>query len=154
MLLLTFVELMQCIKQRCWYDDDPVSTLPGLRVATKDSRDDVVTLKGLGSMSKGQLFKTAEKLGVCKENSDVRTPASTNEEAKSNLLMWHPIYPQEISNSSKVNQQLLVFLYLTTIIHLMMSLKSIVHISPSPKENHGLPSFTIARNCFTQKSFA
>ncbi|CCG24380.1 Slh1 protein [Candida orthopsilosis Co 90-125] len=83
---LTFVELMQCIKQRCWYDDDPVSTLPGLRVATKDSRDDVVTLKGLGSMSKGQLFKTAEKLGVCKENSDVRTPASTNEEAKKQFV--------------------------------------------------------------------
>lgn len=29
---LTLIRLMQCIKQACWFDDDPISTLPGMRL--------------------------------------------------------------------------------------------------------------------------
>lgn len=61
--VLTLVKLMQCIKQRLWYDEDPVAALPGLSVQTlwKLSRID---LKTIGSYNKGQLYKLAEKLGV------------------------------------------------------------------------------------------
>ena len=85
--VLTFVQLMQCIKQRCWYDDDPVSTLPGLSLTVKDPEvENGVTLKKLGSMNKGHLFQTAEKLGVCKEKTDARTLAATNEEARKQFV--------------------------------------------------------------------
>lgn len=30
--VLTLIRLMQCLKQACWFDDDPVSTLPGMEL--------------------------------------------------------------------------------------------------------------------------
>lgn len=61
-VVLTFIQLMQCIKQRIWYDDDPVTALPGLRVHGMGHLQ--ITLSALGSYSSGRLVQTADRLGV------------------------------------------------------------------------------------------
>lgn len=65
-VVMSFIQLMQCIKQRYWYDDDPVSALPGLKLISEGKTNQ--TLKQLGSMKPGQLFGLAKKLGVKGEN--------------------------------------------------------------------------------------
>ncbi|KAK6462530.1 DNA-directed DNA polymerase [Scheffersomyces coipomensis] len=60
---LVFISLMQCIKQRYWYDDDPVSAMPGLELWKKEDKNKI-DLKELGAMNRGKLFKTAESLGI------------------------------------------------------------------------------------------
>ena len=65
-VVMSFIQLMQCIKQRYWYDDDPVSALPGLKLISEGKTKQ--TLKQLGSMKPGQLFGFAKKLGVKGEN--------------------------------------------------------------------------------------
>lgn len=61
-VVLTFVKLMQCIKQRIWYDEDPVTALPGIQVLKR--KDNALDLKKVGTSNKGYLYKLAEKLGV------------------------------------------------------------------------------------------
>ncbi|KAK6456949.1 DNA-directed DNA polymerase [Scheffersomyces xylosifermentans] len=72
--VLTFIELMQCIKQRYWYDDDPVSALPGLKLfpLSESSKSD---LEAVGNMNTGRLFKFAETLGV---RGNLSGPESNN----------------------------------------------------------------------------
>ncbi|WLF81011.1 hydrophobin [Lodderomyces elongisporus] len=63
--VLCFIQLMQCLKQKCWYDDDPVTTLPGLTLTPRKSKKSgQVTLKDLGHMSRGKLFQYAERMGL------------------------------------------------------------------------------------------
>lgn len=80
---LTFIKLIRCIKQACWFDDDPVSTLPGLKLRElpkseeqdhetnseeKDNKgknkEQFTTIGDLGHMNLKQLEKIATKLGV------------------------------------------------------------------------------------------
>lgn len=60
-VVLNFIDLMQCIKQRLWYDENPVTALPGL--AGKVISDNV-TLQSLALLGHGALYKFAEKHGV------------------------------------------------------------------------------------------
>lgn len=60
-VVLTFIELMQSIKQRLWYDQNAVSALPGLEGKTVEES---LTLNDLGSYPPGKLYKLAEKLKV------------------------------------------------------------------------------------------
>lgn len=60
--VLTFVELMQCVKQRYWYDDDPVSALPGLTL--KKRSENSINLKSVGKMGNAKLIQLGERLGV------------------------------------------------------------------------------------------
>lgn len=61
-VVMTFIELMQSIKQRLWYDVDPVTALPGMEgIKIKDNG---ITLKALGSYNQGKLYKFAEKHGL------------------------------------------------------------------------------------------
>ncbi|CUM54439.1 uncharacterized protein AC631_04380 [Debaryomyces fabryi] len=69
--VLTFIELMQCIKQRYWYDDDPISALPGLNLfklpeVTESSKNNkhVTQLFDIGNMNHGKLLHLASKIGV------------------------------------------------------------------------------------------
>ncbi|ANZ73177.1 BA75_01270T0 [Komagataella pastoris] len=80
---LTLVRVMQCIKQACWFDNGPLSILPGLSPEfvdeeeddgkdldklileeVKDSSENSNELKKLGSMSYNQLQVLANQLGV------------------------------------------------------------------------------------------
>lgn len=61
--VLNFAMLMQCIKQRMWHDQDPVSALPGLSIREK-SPQLPLTLASLGSFNHGQLSNSARDLGV------------------------------------------------------------------------------------------
>lgn len=66
--VLNIIQLMQCIKQRCWYDDDAVYTLPGLKLAKKSDASKL-DLKSIGKMNHGKLQKLAEILEVKGENN-------------------------------------------------------------------------------------
>lgn len=82
---LTLIKLMQCIKQASWFDDDPVTTLPGLslkklpdthpsradetgraplREVYYDGIDSVTTLQQIGLMSSEKLDVYLKKLSV------------------------------------------------------------------------------------------
>lgn len=61
-VVMTFIDLMQSIKQRLWYDVDPVTGLPGMEGIK--SKDNGITLKALGSYNQGKLYKFAEKHGL------------------------------------------------------------------------------------------
>lgn len=85
---LNFIKLMQCIKQGCWFDDDFVTTLPGLKVKKIENfedcfdndgnewrsalQDPAITLKELGSKAKDKkkIFKMMDKLIVSKNKRD------------------------------------------------------------------------------------
>lgn len=60
--VLHFAKLMQCIKQRLWYDEDPVFALPGLSVKPTSGKNP--DLHTLGTSGRGKLKNWAEKLGV------------------------------------------------------------------------------------------
>lgn len=62
-VVLTLIELMQCIKQRIWYDVDPVSALPGINVDSFQKKLNL-NLKVLGSYNTGRLYKIAESLDI------------------------------------------------------------------------------------------
>ncbi|KAI5956342.1 mug81 [Candida jiufengensis] len=66
--VLSFIELMQCIKQRIWYDDDPISALPGLNIVTKQDSPYKLTLNQLGELKTGQLYKFIEKFDIPEQN--------------------------------------------------------------------------------------
>ncbi|KAI3404130.2 mug81 [Candida oxycetoniae] len=63
--VFVLVELMQCLKQRYWYDDDPVSALLGSKLTPKSEIKKLIGLKEVGEMKRGQLFNLAERrMGV------------------------------------------------------------------------------------------
>ncbi|EGW31106.1 DNA-directed DNA polymerase [Spathaspora passalidarum NRRL Y-27907] len=80
-VVLSFVEVMKCIKQRCWYDDDPVSTLPGLTLMPKNEKHKV-DLKAIGEMGMGKLYKFAERIGVNGDNIIADVPVTDEEAVK------------------------------------------------------------------------
>lgn len=59
--VLTFIKLMQCIKQRYWYDDDPVTALPGTTL-TPGNRNPPLT--AIGKMGAGKVNALADSLGA------------------------------------------------------------------------------------------
>lgn len=82
---MCMVKLMQCIKQGCWFDDDFVYTLPGLKVKKLPNNEDAydedgqwksnlkspkINLKTLGGMSRQQLIRIADELKVNKRKRD------------------------------------------------------------------------------------
>lgn len=82
---LSLIKLMQCIKQGCWFDDDFVNTLPGLKIKKLPNNDDAydddgewrssmnspkLNLKTIGKMSKSELNRLADKLRVDKRKRD------------------------------------------------------------------------------------
>ncbi|ODV78726.1 DNA-directed DNA polymerase [Suhomyces tanzawaensis NRRL Y-17324] len=82
--VLTFIELMQCIKQRCWYDDDPITTLPGLDLLPLLDKSKT-TLADLGKFNRGSLTNYAKTLGVNGRAMKGDVP-HTDEEAKKEFL--------------------------------------------------------------------
>lgn len=89
--VLTFIELMQCIKQRYWYDDDPVSALPGLNLfklprVTESSKNNQheTQLSSIGNMNHGKLSHLASKFGV-KGKDDGETIVS-DEDARNEFI--------------------------------------------------------------------
>lgn len=65
-VVLTLITLMRSIKQRMWYDDDPLFTLPGLKLKASESRG--TTLNSLGKMAVGKMYKFADSIGVKGDN--------------------------------------------------------------------------------------
>lgn len=69
---LTLIKVMQCIKQRCWFDDDPISTLPGLELkklpGTHPARQDDDGMVPLREVYYDGIdrYTTLEKLGNTK----------------------------------------------------------------------------------------
>lgn len=82
---LTLIRLMQCIKQACWFDDDPVSTLPGMKLNKLpvshpsrendngmspltmeyfEGQDKLTTLEKLGSIKSDKLEGLMKRLNV------------------------------------------------------------------------------------------
>ncbi|CAK9441616.1 uncharacterized protein LODBEIA_P54840 [Lodderomyces beijingensis] len=75
--VINLIELMQCIKQRYWYDDDPVTALPGLKLSPKNDdkgkkNKKTTSLDELGRMKRGQMFNFAERVGVRGENIELK----------------------------------------------------------------------------------
>ncbi|EGV63827.1 Sec63-domain-containing protein [Yamadazyma tenuis ATCC 10573] len=73
-----FIQLMQSIKQRVWYDNHPVSSLPGCRIIDGDTSK-IPNLEALGTMGKAALAKVGASLSI--ENTpieDVRKYGASN----------------------------------------------------------------------------
>ncbi|KAG7660895.1 mug81 [[Candida] subhashii] len=83
--VMSFVTLMQCIKQRYWYDDDPVSALPGLKLTVKREQERV-DLKAVGEMNMGKLYKFAEKAGISGKNLLESHGVADDENAKKQFV--------------------------------------------------------------------
>lgn len=60
---LRLITLMQCIKQACWDTDDPVTTLPGLKLAERKP-DVMTTLNELGTLKGNKLESMVRRLKV------------------------------------------------------------------------------------------
>lgn len=58
------IGLMQCIKQCCWNDDDPVTTLPGLELKPLSAKHNGFTIDDIGRMNKAHLIRWALKVGL------------------------------------------------------------------------------------------
>lgn len=74
-----FIQLMQCIKQRVWYDYHPVSSLPGCSTMDRETMKNIPSLEELGNMGKTRVLQIAKTLGV--ENvpiEDVRKYGASN----------------------------------------------------------------------------
>lgn len=85
---INFIKVMQCIKQGCWFDDDFVYTLPGLKIKKCDnvneiydldgsewnpviSNNDKITLKSIGNIKKRNEYnKIMDKLRVSKNKRE------------------------------------------------------------------------------------
>ncbi|KAK9464687.1 Sec63 Brl domain-containing protein [Lipomyces arxii] len=62
---LTFIEIMQSIKQSIWFDDNPFTALPGLKVTPMNhSSMEIGSLNNLGSMNRNDMYKLAAYLQV------------------------------------------------------------------------------------------
>ncbi|CAH6721919.1 RQC trigger complex helicase Slh1p [[Candida] jaroonii] len=75
-----FIRLMHCIKQRSWYDDHPISTLPGLSIIPREANSKLPSLEQLGNMGKNKLINIGEKmLGIQNEPIvDIRKYGASN----------------------------------------------------------------------------
>ncbi|KAM9895009.1 hypothetical protein OXX79_008339 [Metschnikowia pulcherrima] len=60
-VVLTLIEIMQCLKQRIWNDDNPLLALPGVDASRIR---DTVDLDSMSAYSSGKLHKLAKHLGV------------------------------------------------------------------------------------------
>lgn len=74
-VVLSFISLMRCIKQRCWFDDNPVTTLPGMKLLSDDtslkslpSHLSSLTLSDLASTSTKKLEMIAYGFNVDNQN--------------------------------------------------------------------------------------
>lgn len=56
--VLQFIQLMRCIKQRCWYDESFSFCLPGISPSAKV---DIPPLEKLGNLTKNKLYSLGEK---------------------------------------------------------------------------------------------
>lgn len=87
--VLTLIELMRCIKQRMWYDDDPISVLPGLKPFKRNLKSKT-DLNTLGKMNIGKMYRFAETVGVKGENipiqSNIESEPFTDEQAKKQFV--------------------------------------------------------------------
>ncbi|CUM62782.1 uncharacterized protein PRCAT00000340001 [Priceomyces carsonii] len=63
--VLTFISLMHCLKQRYWYDDNPVFALPSLKLLNSKTN---LSLETIGKMSVADLILLSKKLGVSSDN--------------------------------------------------------------------------------------
>lgn len=61
--VMMLIKLMQCIKQRIWFDMDPLTALPGLE-PSEQKENTKTTLNDLGEYQTGKRYKIAEKLGL------------------------------------------------------------------------------------------
>lgn len=89
--VLTFIELMQCIKQRYWYDDDPVLALPGLKLEKKTKKS--MSLMLVGKLGHNKLSQLADSLGVTgyeidedQEEEDIPTDVLSTEDMKKEFV--------------------------------------------------------------------
>ena len=75
--VMTIIKVMQCIKQGCWYEDDPVSTLPGLQLTRfKEIKfsdqgqsidlafENKLNLDKVGRMGHGKLWSIAKQYHI------------------------------------------------------------------------------------------
>lgn len=66
-VVLTLIEIMQCLKQRIWYDENPLVSLPGVQASKVK---DTIDLNNLGTFNIGRLHKLAKSLGVDSEGEE------------------------------------------------------------------------------------
>lgn len=104
-----FIQLMQCIKQRIWYDNHPVSSLPGCKLV--DGKTSLPSLEKLGSMGKLKLGKVAETLGI--ENipiEDMRKYGASNLAVDQfiHVASHLPICDMEVSQPSSSTLQVVL----------------------------------------------
>ncbi|CCH60480.1 hypothetical protein TBLA_0C06880 [Henningerozyma blattae CBS 6284] len=80
--VMTIIKVMQCVKQGYWFEDDPVSVLPGCQLTrfedikftpqgyTEDKAkfDNKLTLDKIGRMPHNKLVETANRLNVAQED--------------------------------------------------------------------------------------
>ncbi|ODQ58963.1 hypothetical protein WICANDRAFT_55261 [Wickerhamomyces anomalus NRRL Y-366-8] len=64
--VLMFIKIMQCVKQGCWFDDDPVSALPGIDLQSKNENGSkhLTTLAELGTFHGRKLDNFTKRLKV------------------------------------------------------------------------------------------
>lgn len=67
LVVLTFIEIMQCLKQRIWYDDNPVLAFAGVDAEKVDSS---ASLQSLSALSTPEKHKLAKKLGLNDSNGN------------------------------------------------------------------------------------
>ncbi|SCU98656.1 LAMI_0F15720g1_1 [Lachancea mirantina] len=76
--VMTVIKVMQCVKQGCWYEDDPLTTLPGVPLKRRSGldftdlgyptgADQKSTLEELGSAGFKKLEAIARKLNVAQD---------------------------------------------------------------------------------------
>lgn len=61
----SFIQLMICIKQRYWFDEDPVEALLGFSLQKEGHekrREDIVTLKKLGGLRKNEIVSLVDEM--------------------------------------------------------------------------------------------
>ncbi|SCU79563.1 LADA_0B01552g1_1 [Lachancea dasiensis] len=86
--VLTIIKMMQCVKQGCWYEDDPISLLPGaeLRRLPENSFNEQCSLTGstgtknldeIGRLGYKRLEVLARKLNVTEEQMKAFVKEST-----------------------------------------------------------------------------
>lgn len=73
-VVLTFIRLMQCIKQRIWYDVPSMASLPGVEAEDLPQKH-TYALNELGMSAQGRLYKLAESLGI-KDSAEHNTKKS------------------------------------------------------------------------------
>ncbi|SCW02100.1 LAFE_0E14180g1_1 [Lachancea fermentati] len=103
--VLTIIKVMQCVKQGCWYEDDPVSTLPGMTLTRLNEKEfneqghrvdkvQKLTLDKVGRMSPRKLEELARKMNVPKE----KTKKFVNEATRLPVLVDISVLPQTSAN--------------------------------------------------------